>query len=210
MKRDCLEQNACENGARCFQDDSRCPQTSVCICPACFYGTRCQFTMNGFTLALDAIPGERIRPNLSFRHQSSLIQITFIMTIIMMLIGWINVIFALITFKNRKLREVGCGYYLFGSSLSTLLTMTMFAVKFILLLVIQMGSLTNRTYLAVQCSSVDFLVRIGLNMDQWLNTCVAIERASTIIEGAHFNKVKYAIPTLLIVVILSTIYDPIH
>ena len=68
--------------------------------------------------------------------------------------------------------------------------MKVFAVKVILLLVIQMGSLMNQTSLTVQCSPVDFLVRVGLKIDQWLNARVAIEQATVIIEGARFNKVK--------------------
>jgi hypothetical protein len=182
----------------------------------CFNGTQRQFTRSGVRLALDAILGDRIRPNISLRCQSSMIRITFGVTILMLLIGLVNGILALITFKNKQVREVGCGYYLLGSSLSTLMTMTMFAVKFFLLLVIQMGSVTNRTFLSVQCSSLDFLLRVGLNMDQLLNACVAIERAMTIIEGARFDtarsrqKAKYAIPTLLIMVTVSTVYDPIY
>ena len=48
-------------------------------------------------------------------------------------------------------------------------------------------------------------------MDQWLNACVAIERAMTIIEGARFDtaksrqKAKYAIQVLLVVVTVSTV-----
>ena len=216
LKRDCLGKNACENEGQCFQDDSRCPQTSICICPACFYGTRCQFSMSGFSLSLDPILGDHIRPNISLRRQSLIIKITLIVTLVMTLIGWINGILALITFKNKKVREVGCGYYLLGSSLSTLITMTMFLVKFVLLISAQMGSVTNRSFLHVQCLSVDFVVRVGLSMDQWLNACVAIERAMTIIKGARFNKshsrqkAKYAIPTLLIMVMLSAVYDPIY
>ena len=215
-KRDCLGQNGCENGAQCFQDDSICPQTSICVCPACFYGTRCQFSMSGFSLSLDAILSDHIRPNAALRRQTPLIKITLGITIVMLLIGWINGILALITFKNKAVREVGCGYYLFGSSLTTLMTMSTFSLKFFFLLAIQMGSMTHRTFLSLQCVSMDFLVRVGLNMDQWLNACVALERAMTIIEGARFNKAKsrqkakYTIPALLIFVMVSTVYDPIY
>ena len=216
MKRDCLGQNGCENGAQCFQDDSRCPQSSMCICSECFYGRRCQFSMNGFSLSLDGILGYHIRPNVSLRRQASVIQITLIVTIVMTLIGWINGILAFVTFNNKKTREVGCGYYLLGSSLTTLLTMTMFAVKFFLLLVTQMELVTDRSFLHIQCLLVDFLVRICLNMDQWLNACVAIERAITILEGANFSrsksrqKAKHTIGTLLVMIVASTVYDPIY
>ena len=216
MKRDCLGQNGCENGAQCFQDDATCPQTSIYICAACFYGTRCQFSMNGFSLSLDAILSDHIRPHVPIRRQSFLIVVALIVTLVMTVIGWSNGILALITFKNKKVREVGCGYYMLGSSLSTLVTMTMFVLKFLFLLGIQMGSVTNRTFQAIQCVSVDFLVRVGLNMDQWLMACVAIERAMMIIQETRFSKAKSrqkakaVIPSLLIVVVISTVYDPIY
>ncbi|CAF4831993.1 unnamed protein product [Rotaria sp. Silwood1] len=55
MKSDCLGRSGCENGAQCFQDSSTCAQTSICVCPACFYGVRCQFSTSGFGLSLDTI-----------------------------------------------------------------------------------------------------------------------------------------------------------
>ncbi len=33
---------------------------------------------------------------------------------------------------------------------------------------------------------MDFILRVCLSMDQWLNTCVAIERAMTAIKGTGF------------------------
>ena len=53
-------------------------------------------------------------------------------------------------------------------------------------------------------------------MDQWLNACVAIERAFTTIKGTDFNKkkskqmAKYIILILLFLTISTNIHDPIH
>ncbi|CAF3948757.1 unnamed protein product, partial [Rotaria sp. Silwood1] len=63
MKFDCSGQSGCENGARCFQDSPLCAQTSICACPACFYGKRCQFSTSGFGVSLDAILGYHILPH---------------------------------------------------------------------------------------------------------------------------------------------------
>ena len=89
-KLDCLGQNGCENDAQCFQDNPTCPQTSMCICPTCFYGRRCQFSMNGFGLSLDAILAYHIRPHLPIQDQSHLIQISVITTSIITGVGLIN------------------------------------------------------------------------------------------------------------------------
>ena len=58
--------------------------------------------MSGFSLALDAILGDHIRPNVFLRRQPLLIQSTFGVTIVMLIVGLINGILALIIFKNRK------------------------------------------------------------------------------------------------------------
>jgi uncharacterized membrane protein len=53
-------------------------------------------------------------------------------------------------------------------------------------------------------------------MDQWLNACVAIERAYTAIKGTRFNKkkskqaAKFVIIILLILIVLTCIHDPIY
>ena len=53
-------------------------------------------------------------------------------------------------------------------------------------------------------------------MDQWLSACVAIERAIASIQGIHFNKqkskqmAKYIIFSLLLLIIITNIHDPIH
>ena len=95
------------------------------------------------------------------------------LTIIFMMVGLMNGIVAMITFKNEKRREVGCGLYLFGSSITTILTMIMFGLKYFMLVLIQMTLISNRSFLQIQCISLDYLVRVCLNIDQWLNACVA-------------------------------------
>jgi len=78
-----------------------------------------------------------------------------------------------------------------------------------------MTILTNILILQIQCYSLDFLIRICLCLDQWLNACVATERALTTIQGVKFSKnrsikvAKRLICFLIISVILTSIHDPI-
>ncbi|CAF3812871.1 unnamed protein product [Rotaria sp. Silwood1] len=119
-----------------------------------------------------------------------------------MVAGFINGILALITFNNKTICEVGCGLYLLGSSITTLVITIIFGLKFWKLFLAQMAIISNRLFLQVQCTSLDFLLRICLNMKQWLNACMAIERAITIIKATYFH--------LLIVIIDTAIYDPFY
>ncbi|CAF4370898.1 unnamed protein product, partial [Rotaria sp. Silwood2] len=103
MKFNCLGQSVCENEGQCFQDTPDCPQRSMCICPTCFYGTRCQFSSSGFGLSLDAILGYHIQPHISLIHQSNIVKTSLALTIIFMVVGFINGVLALITFNNKTI-----------------------------------------------------------------------------------------------------------
>ena len=148
MKMDCRGQTGCENDAQCFQDRVTCPQASMCVCPKCFYGRQCQFSMNGYSLSLDGILGNHIRPKASYQHQSSIVRTSLVLTVMMSAIGLVNGICTLITFKNKKTLEVGCGYYLLSLSITSLFTIVALLLKFIFLYASQMGSLTNRRFLS--------------------------------------------------------------
>jgi len=213
---DCSDQNDCENNGKCFLDWPECPARSICMCPICYYGTKCQFHTSKFALSLDAIIGPHISSSLHFTQQSLIIKLTLTLTIILTVSGLINGILSLITFKNESVRVVGCGLYLLGSSITTLFITIMFGFKFLILILSQLKIISNRSFLLFQCHSLDFLLRICLNMDQWLNGCVALERTLTVIKGPNFNKnkskqaAKYVIITLIIFIIGSSIHDPIY
>jgi hypothetical protein len=90
--------------------------------------------------------------------------------------------------------------------------MTIFALKFWLLVLSQMATITNRSFLHVQCKSMDFLLRICLGMDQWLTACVAIERVITVVQGIHFDKKKskQTAKWMVFVVVLFTVSSVIQ
>ncbi|CAF0830570.1 unnamed protein product [Rotaria sordida] len=216
IKHDCFGQNNCERGAQCLQDKATCPQTSMCVCPKCSYGTRCEFSSNIFDLSLDGILGYHIQPHINIKYQSSVVKFSIVLTTIMFIIGLINGILSLITFINKETQKVGCGLYLLGISIITLLTTIIFALKFSILLITQMTYVTNRSFLNFQCHSIDFLLQICLYMDKWLSACVATERVFNVIRGTSFNKeksikmAKYIIIILIIFMIGTTIHNPIH
>ena len=216
MKFDCYGKNECENNGECFQDSPTCPRRSICRCPSCFHGRRCQLTTSGFGLSLDAILGYHIIPNVGVGDQSAIVQFSLAMTILFIIIGLVDSSVSLMTFKNKSMRQVGCGLYLLGSSITTLLTTMMFGLKFFILLLTQMNIISSQRFLQVQCMSVDFLVRVCLSFDQWLNACVAIERTITIMKGVNFDTkksrraAKFIMIILLLIVVGSCIHDPFY
>ena len=216
MKFDCNGQSECEHEGQCFQDNADCPQRSFCICTTCFYGRRCQFSTNGFSLSLDAILGYHILPDVHLKKQPTIVQTSLGLTMVFILAGLTNSILCMITFKNKSARQVGCGLYLFVSSIAALVTMIMFGFKFWILILTQMGAISNRSFLSFQCRSLDFLLRIGISIDQWLSACVAIERAVTAIQGIRFNKnkskraAKVIILLLLVFAVCVCIIEPFY
>ena len=212
----CFKLSMCQNGGQCLQDDVQCPQTFQCVCRECFYGSLCQFSSSSFDISLDGIIGSHIQPNLSLTYQPPIIKITLTLLIIMIIVGLINGILSFFAFRSKEARQVGCGYYLLGSAITTLLTSLMLALKFSILLCAQMSIITNEIFLNLQCYSFDYLLLVCLNMDRWLNACVAIDRALNVFKGTHFDKkkskqiAKYMISCLVVFIMISTIYDPIH
>lgn len=204
----CKNQNECENDGRCVQDKFHCP--------SCYYGKRCQFTTSGFGLSLDGILSYHILPRISLLKQTPIVVFALIITTLLIFLGFVDGILSLMTFKNEAVREVGCGWDLLGSSIMTLVTMILFGLKYFILVYAQMRSIENRTFLMIQCYSIDFLLRTSLWMDQWLNAFVAIERAITAIKGTSFNKkmskktAKFVMVILFLIIVGSSIEDPFY
>ncbi|CAF4308993.1 unnamed protein product, partial [Rotaria sordida] len=178
------------NNGKCFQDKPICPSTLICICSNCYYGDRCQYYAEGFSLSLDAILNFEIKRYISFINQPSMVTICAILTMIMFILGFLNGSLSIITFYDKKLREVGCGIYLLGTSIISLLAMSVFALNFWLLFIAQSNLVINRSFLLVRCITIEPLLKILFSITNWLNACVAAERSLIIHQGINFNKEK--------------------
>ncbi|UJR24129.1 hypothetical protein I4U23_027095 [Adineta vaga] len=156
----CSDSDYCQNNAQCLQDDPLCPLTFVCVCSDCYFGSQCQFTTKTFDLSLETILGYQIHSHVSFARQPLSLKICLIVTIIILIIGLITVSLSIITFKSKKLRETGCGNYLFVSSIICLLHIIIFGFRFSLLILSQMKLIDNYYFLLLTCKSMDFLLKI--------------------------------------------------
>jgi hypothetical protein len=188
----------------------------LCICSECFYGSRCQFSTEGFSLSLDTILAYQIRLNVSFFCQRSVIKVSLSLTILVFCLGLINGLLSTITFHIKQLQQVGCGIYLFISSLISFISIIMILLKFIFLLLAQTNQILNRTYLYINCILIDFLLQISLNIINWLNACVGIERVVNVYQGVQFDKMKsikcsiWIIILVILLTISSGLHDPFH
>ena len=216
MTYDCGGYNLCEHEGHCFQDDPKCPTLSFCACQPCYFGSKCQFSTKGSTLSFDTILGYHIHSKNIISQQPLIVKATLVLTTVVFVFGFLNSFLSFMTFRGQETRNVGCGLYLYASSIISMSTMTIFTLKFFLFLASQMGSINNRSFLYIQCVSIDFALRVLLNTIDWLNACVAIERAVTVLKGISFDKAKsrQVAKWMIFIVILLTsfmyIYDPIH
>ena len=163
----------------------------------------------------DLLRGQ-IQRNISFLKQSSLIKSTVGITMLMFVIGLINGICSLITFQNKELRKVGCVLYLFACSMTSLLTISMFTIKYWFVILLGMNSTISLSFVRVDCVLISPLLKLCLYIDGWLNACVAIERTVNVFKGVTFDKklskriARWVILILPILILMNLIHEPLH
>ncbi|UJR19214.1 hypothetical protein I4U23_022344 [Adineta vaga] len=206
----------CENGGRCLNDDSLCPESTICDCTDCYFGDRCQFYAKGIGLTLDDILRYEIQPNINLFNQPNFVKYCAILIIIMFLTGLINSTLTVLTFRMENSREVGCGLYLLASSVTSFLTVFMLSLKFCFLLFTQMNPTVNNSLVYGGCRSLEFILKVCLYTDSWLNASIALERLMTVKIGVSFNKLlskriaRWTILFLPFVIMVSVIHEPIY
>jgi hypothetical protein len=199
----CSSNNYCANGGQCLQDHPTCPSTKICLCRSCFFGNQCQFYAKGLGSTLDEILGYEFKRNKPLSEQPITVIIGATITIVIFLIGMINSILAIITFSREKSLEMGCGIYLLASSITSLLTMIVFLMKFWFLFYSHQDLPNKKKILDGNCFGIELILKVLLYADNWLNACVALERIIYVIKGISFNKIlskKFAIGISLSVV----------
>ncbi|CAF1379996.1 unnamed protein product [Rotaria sordida] len=215
MKNDCSGKNLCYNNGRCFRNNETCPTTFMCVCNDCYYGRQCQFSTKDFIFSLDPILGYHIKPNASFHQQPFIVIFSIIITTIMLISQLIMDSLSIATFKLKNSREVGCGYYLLASSITSMCMIIVLIIKFWQLILSQMSIITNRSILSINCKSIEIILKSGLTSTEWLNACVSIERMFNIMSGISFNKTasriiaKRVIFIVIILTLITHIHDPI-
>ncbi|CAF4264672.1 unnamed protein product, partial [Adineta steineri] len=139
---------------------------------SCVIGDQCNFYIKGIGLTLDDILRDELQPNTVLNNQSFSIKLSAGLTIIMFVAGLINSILSFITFQNKDSQQVGCGMYLLASSITSLLTITMFIIKFWFVVLTHINVSTSLSVLRGGCASIEPILKLFLYLDGWLNACV--------------------------------------
>ena len=153
---------------------------------------------------------------MSIHDQSLSIKISGVLTVIMFSVGVVSSFCSFLTFQNQKSRTVGCGLYFLTSSVTSLLTITMFTIKFWFVVGTQMSPSIGQSVLQVGCKSIECFMKLFFYWDAWLSACVAVERAASVYKGVSFDKEKskriarWIIFILPLVIMGSLIHEPIY
>lgn len=160
----------------------------------------CYVTAIGLTL--NDILRDELRLNTPLTNQPISIKISSVVTIIIFVIGLVNSIFSLITFRNTDCQQVGCGMYLLASSITSFVTISMSTIQFWFVVLSQIDVSISLSILRGGCVSIEVILKVFLYLDGWLNACVAIERAVNVFKGVNFDKKKSKDIAKLIILIL--------
>ncbi|CAF0767538.1 unnamed protein product [Adineta ricciae] len=187
---DCQGRSVCENKGLCIQDNPSCPTQSICICDACHYGARCQFSTRGSLSSLDHILAYRIIPNLSIYQQSSIVLMTILITSVMLFLTIINGFLSIIAFRIKGIKNIGCGLYLSISSVNSICLLVMLVVKVWHLILSQSSIITSRLYLRISCKLLDMFLNILITMNDWFGGCIAVEQIFITFQENNFNQIR--------------------
>ncbi|CAF1457981.1 unnamed protein product, partial [Adineta steineri] len=150
---------------------------------SCVIGDQCNFYIKGIGLTLDDILRDELQPNTLLKNQSFSIKFSAGLTIIMFIAGLINSVLSFTTFQHKDSQQVGCGMYLLTSSITSLLAISMFIIKFWFVVLTHINVSTSLSVLRGGCASIEPILKLFLYLDGWLNACVAIERAVLLFKG---------------------------
>ena len=169
MNNNCQERHFCENHGRCFENNQTCPTRLTCICPDCFYGSKCQFSTKGFLVSLDAILGYHIQQNIPLTQQPVIIKLSIALSIIMFVIGFLSsfVIFDDISSENSS-KSWMWKLFIFFIDLFFDDYRHFNTYKFWHLILTQMLVTTNELYLYLSCITLDVTLNIFTTSNEWL------------------------------------------
>ncbi|CAF0759072.1 unnamed protein product [Didymodactylos carnosus] len=212
----CNGTSYCQNNGKCIKQSTQCPTMSICICEECYYGNLCQFTTSGYVLSLDAIIGLNIQQGVKVKNQIFIIKLTVILVVIIFTFGLIFNLLSIVTFCQSTVLDNGCNLYLLYSSIICLFSVCILGAKLVYLLTTQINLYPNRTIAHISCILIEFLLRVLPTINEWLNACVAIERALIATIGMKHNKVsskrraKFLITLVITVAVITSIHDPVN
>lgn len=116
--------SSCLSGGQCLKEDPL-KSNFVCLCPRCYYGSLCQYNIEGMSFTLDSL----------FNPIDRTIQIVyFVFALIIFLIGGMTNYASLVTFYRPNLRQSSMGIYMSILSIISQYSLLSLLMKIVLIL----------------------------------------------------------------------------
>ncbi|CAF0816639.1 unnamed protein product [Adineta ricciae] len=188
----------CLSGGKCIQGNRLKADDYLCICLPCHSGKSCQFSSKSFSFTLDQLFSADLLSRNRFVRYASIYLLTIGSSIIF-LIGFINNIFAFVTFRRPKCRRYGSGQYLLFMSIINQISLGVLALRLIHLTVNMLTQYFHPTFNNVCCSLLNYLLKSSSRLTYWLVALIAIERVyTTVFLNKQWLKKPYIARRLII------------
>jgi hypothetical protein len=167
----------CLAGGRCLQGDRSRPSDFICLCPACYSGTRCQLNSNSFVFTLDQL----FFDDLISVKQKITVRFLIIGPLLLALIALPNNVFSFITFRRQKCLSNGVGQYLFYMSIINQISLSVLAARLIHLSTTITSFQSSPVVDNILCKVLSYLLVCFTRVAYWLVSFLATERVYTLV-----------------------------
>ena len=177
----------CFSSGKCLKGDLDDDDNFICICPNCYQGYLCEFSLHPFGFTLDSLL-------LGYSKEINIVYVAI--AFILFTIGFLNNLCAFVTFRQPKPRIFGVGNYLLVVTCLNQIALLCLLLKFI--------QIASGIVDVVSCKVVSYFLSVSARSVYWLTSWVTVERLMIILFPTSFNArnpplaIKISITTVLI------------
>lgn len=145
-----------------MKGDLKDPNDFICLCPHCYQGRFCEFSLQAFGFTLDSL----------LVSSSTVVQAAYTALVcLLFVIGFFNNICSFVTFKRQRPRKLGIGNYLFIVTILNKGALLCLVFKFVHILAGSSGIINDRS-----CKSVSYLLSVITRATYWLTSWITVDR----------------------------------
>ncbi|CAF1314306.1 unnamed protein product [Rotaria sordida] len=180
----------CLSNGKCIQGNLDNRTDFICLCPHCYRGSICEFSMEVFGFTLDSL----------LVSDPIIVQIVYtVLAFLFTVIGFFTNFCSFFTFYRPQLRKNAVeNFLLFISILNQCVIFCLFA-KFLHILLGSMGMINQ-----ISCKSVNYLLSVLTRSSFWLTSCISLNRLFLILmpSSTLVKNVRLAIYLTIIIIVL--------
>ena len=151
----------CVSGGQCVRGDLNDSNSFLCLCPYCYQGRQCQFSLQPFGFTLDLL----------IASDTMTIKCLYnIIVFIIVIFGAFNNFCSFLTFKRPRPRRNSVGIYLLQISILNQLTLFCLMCNFIHILLASFDYVND-----ISCKIINYILFVLTRSAYWLSSWVTID-----------------------------------